>query len=239
MLVNGGYDAVSAICTSPALTFLKVADLPKKAFQTEHFFEVQFPKTFLETCVIGLLPSIIGQIKLQAPMLNEALLLASWNKKYATGIALNTFYETDSRLKGVPGKYVPPSNTPSGRLMTVLGDWSNMENLLLVKSHVNWVKGQLFSLNNPMAEGKLKTNIAEALAGDKGSAMKIETVLKHVFSVFDYLNDATAKIVERKTLNAITQEITNIENHIPELKGIKAIFDKFMPTYKAAVLKKA
>ncbi|KNG44683.1 symbiotic chitinase [Stemphylium lycopersici] len=177
MLLKGGYDAAAAICSLPALTFLKIADLPKKAMQTEHFF--------------------------------EALLRAGWNKQYAAGVALNTFYEAVSGLTGVPSVYSPPSNTSADRLMTVLGDWGNMENLLLVK------------------------------AGDTKAAIKIELVLKYVFSAFDYMNDATAEIVERKTLSAIKQEITNMDEHMPELKGIKAIFDEFMPAYKAAVVEKA
>ena len=45
--------------------------------------------------------------------------------------------------------------------------------------------------------------------------------------------------MERKALNAITQEITNMDSHMPELKGIKTIFDEFTPAYKVAVVEKA
>lgn len=139
----------------------------------------------------------------------------------------------------MPGNYVTPSNKPTDPLMTALGHWGNMENLLLVKKDINWVEGQLFSLNNPIATDKLKKYTTKILAGNKNSAIKIESVLKYVFSAFNYMNDATAKIVERKTLNAITQETTNIYNNMLELKSIKAIFNEFMPAYRAAVLKKA
>jgi hypothetical protein len=53
------------------------------------------------------------------------------------------------------------------------------------------------------------------------------------------MNDATAENVERKTLNAITQEITNRNKHMPELEDIKAIYYEFMPWYKAVVIEKA
>jgi hypothetical protein len=41
--------------------------------------------------------------------------------------------------------WAPPANTPAGRVMSAIGGRGNMENLLLVQGHVNWVKGQLFS----------------------------------------------------------------------------------------------
>jgi hypothetical protein len=40
------------------------------------FFEMQLPKIFLNTCITGLLARTVGQLKLEAPMLNEALLLS-------------------------------------------------------------------------------------------------------------------------------------------------------------------
>ncbi|KAI9146931.1 symbiotic chitinase [Paramyrothecium foliicola] len=236
MLLKGGYDSPDNICTNAALTFLKVSELPKKFFQTEHFFEVQWPKVFLDTCVTGMLPGILGKIPMQAAKLTEANLLAGWNKGYAAGVSLNAFYEV---VSGMDKSWVAPLNTPADRLMTILGDWGNMKNLLLIKGDVNWVKGQLFGLNNPMATDKRKKYVTEALKGSVNSAKKIEVVIKNVFAAFNYMNDATSELVEDQTMRAIKQEIQNMEDHMPELKGIKAIFDEFMPVYKDAVVQKA
>ncbi|KAH7317114.1 symbiotic chitinase [Stachybotrys elegans] len=236
MLLKGGYDSPDNVCTNAALTFLKVSELPRKFFQTEHFFEVQWPKVFLETCVTGLLPGVLGKLPMQAAMLAEANLLAGWNKAYAAGIALNSFYEV---VSGMDPSWVAPLNTPADRLMTALGDWGNMRNMFLIKGDVNWVKGQLFSLNNPMAADKRKKYVTEALKGTVKSAQKIEIVIKNVFAAFNYMNDGITEIVEDETMRAITKEIQNMEDHMPELRGIKAIFDEFMPVYKEAVVQKA
>jgi hypothetical protein len=122
--------------------------------------------------------------------------------------------------------------------MTVLGDWGNLQNVLLLKGDVNLVKGALYGIKNPMSPESLTKLMKKALAGNKASVTKIESVLKHVFSAIDYINDVTAEVVERRTLDAIKQEITNMDDHMPKLKGIKAIYDEFMPAYKAAVVKK-
>lgn len=89
-----------------------------------------------------------------------------------------------------------------------------------------------------MTDKKLKDPPTEAVAGEKVSVTNIETRLKNVFSVFDYMKDATAGILECKSLHAITQEITNVDEHMLELKGINPISDEFMPAYKEVVVEK-
>jgi hypothetical protein len=64
--------------------------------------------------------------------------------------------------------------------MTALGDWGNMQNLLLVAGDVNWVKGKLFSLENPMAASTLRKAVGDALKGDVNAAKKVEVVLQSV-----------------------------------------------------------
>ncbi len=235
-----------------------MSDLAKTGFQTEHFFEVQFPKKLLQTAYTGMLPNVgLGVTKLLAAApITEENLYAGWNKLYASSLSLNQFYEV---ITDVPKTYVAPLNTPADRLMTAIGDWGNMQNLLLVAGHVNWVKGKLFSLENPMAQATLKAAVTAALKGDADAAKKIEVVLQsvswhakpfdmyvrvltgclQVFAVFNYMNDAGTAVPWRTAYGQINKEIENMDEHMPELKGIKAIFDEFLPAYQDAVAEKA
>lgn len=156
-----------------------MSDLSKTGFQTEHLFEVQFPKKLLETAVTGILPKVgVGVTPLlKAARLAEDSVYTGWNKLYASNVNLNQFYEA---ITDVPKTYLAPLNTPADRLMTTIGDWGNMQNLLLVAGDVNWVKGKLFSLENPMAQSTLKTAVKAALGGDENAAKKIEVVLQNV-----------------------------------------------------------
>lgn len=159
--------------------FTKASDLARTGLQTEHLFEVQLPKKLLETAVSGVLPKIGQGVTpiLKTARLAEDSLYAGWNKLYAPSVNLNKFYEV---VKGVPSSYVAPVNTPADRLMTAIGDWGNMQNLLLVAGDVNWVKGKLFSLENPMATSTLRKAVSDALKGDEMAAKKIEVVLQSV-----------------------------------------------------------
>jgi hypothetical protein len=156
-----------------------VSDLAKTGFQTEHLFEVQLSKKLLETAVTGILPKVgLGVTPiLKAARLAEDSLFTGWNKLYASSANLNQFYEV---IKEVPSSYVAPLNTPADRLMTAMGDWGNMQNLLLVAGPVNLVKGRLFSLESPMSERRLREAISKALKGDALAAKTIEVVLQNV-----------------------------------------------------------
>jgi hypothetical protein len=60
-----------------------------------------------------------------------------------------------------------------------------------------------------------------------------------VFSVFNYMNDAAVDVVWRNAYGQIIREIENMDQYMPELKGIKPIMDEFMPAYQKAVADKA
>jgi hypothetical protein len=113
-----------------------MADLVKNGFQTEHLFENQLPKKLLETAITGVLPYVgLGVAPvLSAALITDANLVAGWNKLYGAGIKLNDFFEA---ITDVPKNYVAPLNTPAERLMTAIGDWGNMQNLLLIEGHIN------------------------------------------------------------------------------------------------------
>jgi hypothetical protein len=98
--------------------------------------------------------------------------------------------------------------------MMIPGDLGNMQNLLLIKGDVNWVKGWLFDLNNPMATEKKKKYVAEALKGSADSVKKMDIVIKNIFAAFNYMNDATSEIVEDQVMRAIKQEVQNREDHM-------------------------
>jgi hypothetical protein len=53
------------------------------------------------------------------------------------------------------------------------------------------------------------------------------------------MNDVGADITWRAAYTQLNQEIKNMDQHMPELKGIKAIFDEFMPAYQKAISTKA
>jgi hypothetical protein len=53
------------------------------------------------------------------------------------------------------------------------------------------------------------------------------------------MNDVGADITWRVSYAQLKQEIKNMDEHMPELKGIKAIFDEFMPAYQKAISTKA
>lgn len=236
MFLKGGYDKAGILCTDAALTFLKVSELAKTGFQTEHLYELQMIKQLLTTAYTGYLPSVTGAVLMSAQKLTEAALLAGWNKVYSSAVTLNRFYEA---VSGVPSSYTTPANTPADRIMTVLGDWGNMKNLLLVRGDINWVKGQLFSLKNPMGPTRLKSCVTAALKGNVKKAKEIEEVVQNVFAVFNYMNDAGAETVWRQAYGVVNQEIENMDQHMPELAGMKDVFDEFLPAYHKAVADKA
>ncbi|KAK5996640.1 hypothetical protein PT974_01977 [Cladobotryum mycophilum] len=244
MSLKGGYGKLSTVCTESALAFHKVVDLARTGYQAEHFFELQMAKQLLATALTGVLPHInIGGVGV-TPIINAALLaedklLAGWNKLYPATAKLNTFYDSVKGLKGVPGSYIKPSNTPADHIMTVLSDWGNMQNMLLIEGQINWVKGKLFSLYNPMSQDSLKKLVTKALAGDAKAAKKIEVILQSVLSVFNYMNDAGAELTWRVSYMQIDKEIQNMDQYMPELKGLKAIWDEFPPAYQEAVAQKS
>lgn len=242
-----------------------MSDLATTGFQTEHLFEIQLPKKLLETAITGYLPNVAHSRQsvtpvLKAARLAEASLYAGWNKLYPSSANLNKFYD----VVKVPSSYVAPLNTPADRLMTAIGDWGNMQNLLLVAGDVNWVKGKLFSLHSPMSSQTLTAAIHRALDGDEMAAKMIEVVLQNVsgiprqeglcraggrvltlfaklqvFSVFRYMNDAATEFAWRNAYYHINREIENMDQHMPELYGIKAIWDEFLPAYQDAISDKA
>jgi hypothetical protein len=161
------------------LKWVQITDLAKTGFQTEHLFENQLAKKLLETAITGILPHVgLGVTPvLNAALITDANLVAGWNKLYGAGIKLNDFFEA---ITDVPKNYVAPLNTPAERFMTVIGDWGNMRNLLLIEGHINWVKGQLWNLNNPMSATKLSALLKSALQGNANAAEQIEVVLQSV-----------------------------------------------------------
>lgn len=53
------------------------------------------------------------------------------------------------------------------------------------------------------------------------------------------MNDAATELAWRAAYQHINAEIENMDQHMPELQGIKAIWDEFLPAYQRAVADKA
>lgn len=62
---------------------------------------------------------------------------------------------------------------------------------------------------------------------------------RQVYAVFSYMNDVYSEITERESYEQLTAEIGYMDQHIPELKGMKAIWQEFMPAMQTAVGNKA
>ncbi|KAK2590532.1 hypothetical protein QQS21_011782 [Conoideocrella luteorostrata] len=244
MSLKGAFMRDSQQCRNVALTFHKMSDLAATGLQAEHFFEVQLIKQLLQTAITGILPNVpLGSVSvtpvLSAAKLLEANLYNGWNKLYPASANLPPIVQNVAGLSGVPSKYTPPANTPADRIMSAIGDWGNMKNMLLVQDRINWVKGKLFSLQNPISETVLIETIKEALSGGVSAAQRISTTLQNVYAVFSYINDAYCEITERESYQQLTNEISYMDQYIPELKGIKDIWHEFMPAMQTAVGQKA
>ncbi|KAK2611936.1 hypothetical protein QQS21_002042 [Conoideocrella luteorostrata] len=244
MALKGAFMKDNLQCRNIILSFHKIADLASKGLQAEHFFEIQIIKQFLETAITGILPNVPLSGVSVTPVLTAAKLVEDklydgWSKIYPSSANLPPIVANVQGLTGVPSNWVPPANTPAGRIMSAIGDWGNMKNLLLVQDRINWIKGKLFSLKNPISEKTLRTSIKKALGGKVTEAQHISSMLQNVFAVFSYMNDAYSEITERESLQQLTAEIGYMDSYIPELKGIKAIWLEFVPAMRTAVSNKA
>ncbi|EJP61449.1 symbiotic chitinase [Beauveria bassiana ARSEF 2860] len=244
MSLKGAFVKDSQHCQNTALIFKKISELASTGLQAEHFFEIQMIKQLLETAITGILPNVpLGSVSimpvLTVPKLLETNLVNGWNKLYPGTAQLPPIVQNVAGLSGVPSYYTPPDNTPADRIMSAIGDWGNMKNMLLVQDHINWVKGKLFSLQNPISERTLARTVKKALAGNVAQAQHISSMLQSVYGVFSYMNDAYSEITERESYQQLTAEIGYMDQYIPELKGIKDIWHEFMPAMKEAVGNKA
>nr|QDJ94336.1 chitinase chiC3 [Cordyceps cicadae] len=244
MSLKGAFVKDSEQCQNTALVFKKMSELASKGLQAEHFFEIQMIKQLLETAITGVLPHVpLGSVSitpvLTAARLLETNLVNGWNKLYPASSPLPPIVQNVVGLTGVPAAYTAPDNTPADRIMSAIGDWGNMKNMLLVQDHINWVKGKLFGLQNPISERSLARTIKKALAGDVAQAKHISNMIQSVFAVFSYINDAYSEITERQSYEQLTAEIGYMDQYIAELKGIKDIWHEFMPAMRDAVGNKA
>ncbi|EAQ91333.1 predicted protein [Chaetomium globosum CBS 148.51] len=186
-------------------------------FQTDHLFELQIVKMLLRTAYTGGLPKVDKKAATQpieAPKITEENILTGWHKRYPSNIDLNPVH--DPSVKGMPENYRPPENTPADRVMTALGDWGNLQNLVATTG---------------MLSG--------APENHKVAAEKIEATFQGIFLVFEYINNPRLEPVWRQAYKGFNQEVVNMDLHMPELKGMKAIWEELWPAYQRVVAQRA
>lgn len=154
-------------------------------FQTDHLFELQIVKMLLRTAYTGGLPKVDKKAATQpieAPKITEENMLTGWHKRYPSNIDLNPVH--DPSVKGMPENYRPPENTPADRVMTALGDWGNLQNLVATTGDINPMKGDLFGLRNlaPVEESEITGMLSGAPENHKVAAEKIEATFQGVGS---------------------------------------------------------
>lgn len=57
--------------------------------------------------------------------------------------------------------------------------------------------------------------------------------------MFEYINDPRLEPVWRQAYKGFNQEVVNMDLHMPELKGIKAIWEELWPAYQRVVAQRA
>ncbi|KAM5346422.1 hypothetical protein ACJ41O_009427 [Fusarium nematophilum] len=115
----------------------------------------------------------------------------------------------------IPGNPDFESRNLFTRIMECLGSQTNTDNFVIADTTLNWVKGQLMQLHNPIAPGQQDEKIEE-------QSNYVLGILRACIAMFDYMNTNTGPDVFGKTSNII-------DNILHQISHAELLWDRAHP----------
>ncbi|KAJ4375481.1 hypothetical protein N0V86_007012 [Didymella sp. IMI 355093] len=158
-------------------------------YVTEHIVELQTVKIFLK--------SVAKDAKIKAFIEN------GWNTDLDT-----------TKVANGPNK---PSITMGNRKMLnslifeALGSDEHREDFVLCESEINSYKARIWDTVSPMANGKYKTAVKDAVSGALDSNVYL-SALRSTLAVFNYVNEKVVTSHLKASIKNVGTELKNIEH---------------------------
>ncbi|KAH8896915.1 hypothetical protein GQ53DRAFT_760996 [Thozetella sp. PMI_491] len=228
-VLQAGFRMLGDKCGSAAVEAVIPSDImvgtKYPGFHTEHSFEKQIIKKFWETAVSGVLPS---GAKTKASAIAVDALINLWMKDIPGASSL-PLIGTSKVLR----------TTPNDQIFEAVGSTANRIGQFLVQENLNRVKGNLFSLVDPIGDtawSKIKSGLVTGQLTAEKSVLQIFAAVPGSFNYFNHPLISPQALLARTLVHDQWQIIND---YVPDPSGIYPLWKEFLPDYHGVVATRA